>query len=146
MGRAVEFETAKLARDKGYHYSSYQAYSVWRDKIRKNDICPLHGYEIEPEPMGYGSFAEIRRFYNSKQDIVAPDQADLQAWLRNEHKLDLDILRGHYDDFVKVQTYTCLILDKDKRITVRTEDNQLSHLSYEKALEKGLFDALKLIK
>jgi hypothetical protein len=152
ISRVVEFETAKLARDKGYHYGSYQAYSVWRDKIRKNDICPLHGYEIDPEPMGYGSFSEIRVFHNSKQDIVAPEQADLQKWLREEHKINVE---SNYKPNIGKYSSLYIPMDiipksfksyKDYHNGTSEYISTINCDKYEDALEIGLIEALKLIK
>jgi len=152
MGRAIEFETADLAREKGYGERCYRAYSVWRGKIRKGDINPLESIQIEYEPWGQGSFSEVRRFYQSKQHTLAPDQADLQRWLREEHNINVE---SNY--LPNIQKYRALSIPMDI-IPKSFKTYWLYHKAiskyhsiidcdtYEDALEIGLLEALKLIK
>lgn len=118
----ITFETAKLAKEKGFEQSKWDmAYS------ENNPLEPI------TEAM------HIRK----GQRYSAPTQSLLQRWLREEHEIEL---------YVKIDA----ILDSRKYsfVTFNCKNLDVLHLplhnyvfdTYELALEKGLFEALKLIK
>jgi len=61
---------------------------------------------------------------------------ELQKWLRDERSINMDI---EFDNYQGIDEYFC---------TVRNPISSYSglHYSYEDALEKGCFEALKLVK
>jgi len=69
-----------------------------------------------------------------------PTQARLQKWLREVH--ELEVISEHMEDTpkYKVKVYH---IRKEGKVTLKFRVN---FDSYEEALEKGLFVALKLIK
>jgi hypothetical protein len=79
----------------------------------------------------YEKVAAIPYNYNTKEEhfISAPTQSQLQRWLREEHDI---IVLVYYGDL----GYTWKIVNKKEGGF---------YVSYEKALEGGLFHALKLI-
>lgn len=83
----INFETAKLAKEKGFNIECLQAYRVWRENIRKNDKNPLEEIDVEYEPYMGGSSATVCYHYQSKDYTLAPTQSFLQKFLREIHGL-----------------------------------------------------------
>lgn len=111
----ITFETAKLAKEKGFdeyvclHYSNYEG--VFMDDIKN--------YELD------------------HTKFSAPTQSLLQKWLREEHDKELFIYKN-----LERSKYICYLYSGVKRYSGFTENEGET---YEQALEKGLIEALKLI-
>ena len=90
----ISFETAKLAKEKGFDIPCLYAYRIWRENIKKTDKNPLQGLNIEYEPYMGGSSASIKFYYQSKQYTLAPTQSLLQKWLREKHNI---IVQARYE-------------------------------------------------
>ena len=122
----ITFETAKLAKEKGFDWSV----SWYATHKRK---APTNPDSFYPELSTFKNWNnnEDLNFYDR---YSTPTQSLLQKWLREEHSL-----------FISVTTYSIecnrvnLIIDND--IKYASE-----YKTYEEALEKGLKEALKLIK
>lgn len=125
----LSFETAKLAKEKGFDIPCLQAYRVWRENIRKTDINPLEEIGIEYEAFMGGASADIKYYYQSKEYTVAPTQSLLQKWLRKKYDINVYCV-------CRVGQYKFWI----DKISIAQEST-----TYEKALEKGLQEALKQI-
>ena len=145
----VEFETAKLAKEKGfnekclYNYKSNGIIADWDelDYVESN-------YNTIPEYI-FTANSECANGY-----ITAPTQTLLQKWLREEHFMWVEITL--FGDGVGTM---CMI--KSANLKDREDDNSRIvrvdkvvdismytrlEFNYEKTLEKGLQEALKLIK
>lgn len=131
----ISFETAKLARDEGFDWKTFPCYI------------------IENKELNYDAMWENWN-HNQYDDVVsAPSQSFLQKWLREKHgihitigKVDIDIKRGYV---LKIEGagsfqphWNKKVIDKQRGIY---SDENLICGTYEKALEKGLQRALKLI-
>jgi hypothetical protein len=122
----VTFETAKLAKEKGFNIpipQNGQVYGITEGKI---DTA------IESN--------QIKNWNDDKYNDIcsAPTQSLLQRWLRDEKNLWVWV--DHY----KNRTYTAHISDECDN----SKSNELFgniYYSYEQALENGLQEALKLI-
>ena len=123
----IIFETAKLAKEKGF-----------------NIPCPLayHEGNLEgsEEYLGQELF-DAEDIDNAKLNdydcYLAPTQSLLQKWLREEHKINVDVLTGWENmDF----TYEIVIW-------VSSDDRELAgkYKTHESALEMGLLMVLKLL-
>lgn len=108
----VTFETAKLAKEKGFNIFTGKAW------IKKE------GQEIFFVPVYTGVTNGI--------DYHAPTQSLLQKWLREVHNIKLCI------SWTETDNWLYEINHKQEGIS--------GYNTYEEALEKGLFQALKLIK
>lgn len=131
----VIFETAKLAKVKGFDESCLQAYRVWRENIRKTDPNPLIDIDVEYEPYMGGAYASVQYHNQSKEHTLAPSQSLLQRWLREQRNTHISI--------------TCINLNNFKVSYFRGGHYAFSKDGfdkYEEALEVGLQEALKLIK
>ena len=113
----ISFETAKLAKEKGFDIPQYSYY----DKAGNPHWLNLE----ETEPI-----------LNSDGIYIIPNQHLIQKWLREKHNINVIIGYNRYGS--------------DYSITIYTENDTIPlHLfpnTYEEALEKGLYQALKSIK
>jgi len=122
----ITFETAKLAKEKGFNGKCYK-------------MCDPMGNIIHDTYTDYGVN------YNSNEgkhkDMYSlPNQSLLQKWLREKHKIH--VVADVNDTLSWV--YTIQMLYKAKYKTQVIANN--SYKTYEAALEEGLQKALKLIK
>ena len=114
----ISFETAKLAKEKGFQEEE------------------LH-YYFNEELLQHPN----RLYYNFNQDnpprnqFSAPYQSFLQKWLREKHKIHIELQcdSNYYKYFILIYYKTNCVFSLD------------DSLIYEEALEIGLQEALKLI-
>ena len=117
----VTFETAKLAKEKGI---------IFNDIFPFNYSCYLYNGDLKNSDT-----------YKDSEKIQSniPTQSLLQKWLREEHKLCVSIECVNSD----------LTWDWSVRgVTKFLQEEYMPDInySYEEALEKGLQEALKIIK
>lgn len=127
----IEFETAKLAKEKGF------------DEL----IMTLYVCDPTVRLAKANNSGRTNSNYIERENYLvysAPTQSILQRWLRENHNLYIDIHSGHYAWNNKVSFYTSIkniYKGKDKHYKYRTKDVS----TYEEALEKGLQEALNLM-
>ena len=116
--KLISFETAILAKEKGFHISS------------------------RGEGMGKRVFINgelVNAIFSSKNHIHAPTQSLLQKWLREVHEISIKIDDYYTNSRVRFDYNVCELGSQ--------EDNPVGIFeTYEEALEIGLQEALKLIK
>ena len=116
--KLISFETAKLAKEKGFHISS------------------------RGEGMGKRVFINgelVNTIFSSKDYIHAPTQSLLQKWLREVHEISIKIDDFYTNSRVRFDYNVCELGSQ--------EDNPVGVFeTYEEALEAGLQEALKQIK
>lgn len=136
----ISFETAKTAKEKGFDWECLDFYS-------KNDIC---NYLEEPYEYDFKVNANKENEDNFGYGLTwsAPTQSLLQKWLRDEHDLWVEVTINTYPRPNNICTSIYLFKEGGvKEAIYPYQTDGLSHsLTYEEALEKGLFEALKLIK
>ena len=128
----VTFETAKLAKDKGFN------------KILCK-FCFVKGHLLHKKLFVKNLHREGQDFY------VAPTQSLLQRWLREEHNISVDITTDAFtNDTDNTYVYQCVVwegvIDKEIMLSKVNLSHEFYEDTYEQALETGLFEALKLIK
>jgi hypothetical protein len=114
----ITFETAKLAKEKGFDW--IKSDNKWYEDNGNLDFS-FQGYHE-----------------NTENKITAPTQSLLQKWLREEHN---------------IAVYNKPLTDNSGRWSAYVDDMEGHHhityyiyeATYEEALEKGLYEALKLI-
>lgn len=127
----VSFETAKVAKEKGFNWSCVKHYdkngSIFMDDMSNDE--------------------------NDHDEYAAPTQALLQKWLREEHRINVE---SNY--LPNIDQYKCLFIPMDlpKPKTFDSISEGLNsrkkylgknkYYIYEDALEDGLYQALILIK
>ena len=115
--KLISFETAILAKEKGFHISS------------------------RGEGMGKRVFINgelVNAIFSSKNHIHAPTQSLLQKWLREVHKISIKIDDYYTNSRVRFDYNVCELGSQ--------EDNPVGIFeTYEEALETGLYQALLLL-
>lgn len=119
----ISFETAKLAKEKGFDESCWWHYA--QNKPEKESKLFRNEYEPEKSNIWNGRFS-------------APNQSFLQKWLRDKHNIFVWVSYNQYMD-IKFNTHI-KDLAQTNLFTVGYKE------TYEKAMEKVLFKGLQLIK
>lgn len=72
-----------------------------------------------------------------------PTQSELQKWLRDVHKIFVEPTLQTYpsNHIVRISRQS----DEGRNLRFRDDTTNMGYISYELALERGLFEALKLI-
>ena len=136
----ITFETAKLAKEKGFNEREHYFY-----KVKSENDIELYGC-TKKQLVGFKGYTpiyhKVRDYHTNKEKLnaklyrcSAPTQSLLAKWLREEHNIHLIAYKNiNIDGY-----YWCFI-------TTDGITNINSYKTYEEALEAGLQEALKLIK
>ncbi len=138
----ITFETAKLAKEKGFGWKTVKCFcSKWIFKIhnRHDDDLPIFDLEW------------VSKNYPEELIAKAPTQSLLQRWLREKHGLIITLSACCYisSGKPKCSGYRSVIQNMNTGVSdayPKTFDKPNLLDTYEQALEKGLYEALKLIK
>jgi hypothetical protein len=129
----ISFETAKLAKEKGFKLQSNPFGYV--TKFYNHNTGALLSY-------GRTGRTDISKAY------YAPTQSLLQKWLREKHKINV---KSNY--LPNIPGYRCLFVPMTDKISAKEKYKLFSKYygiinydTYEEALEAGLQEALKLIQ
>ena len=126
----ITFDTAKLAKEKGFFYGIdfYNILYIYNDKRR---------------------LIKVNDSLIGEEDILAPTQSLLQKWVREIYMLEIIVypsIAGKYT--FKIYLLKEIILIKylnGRKIPSKTDSNKYFK-THEEALERGLQEALKLLK
>ena len=152
----VLFETAKLAKEKGFDVFCYQYYyesNSVHNAEELADVWMSSGSSTDTDvPMYLSEFLENHNRYDY---VSAPTQSLLQRWLREEHNTFVEVVShtNQDEDHTVIEELLndlkyCVDVDCYNGNTELSEDSDYykqDFNTYEEALEKGLFEALKLI-
>lgn len=134
----VSFQTAKLAKEKGFNLKTHDYFS--KDKYEK-ELSEKIGFDDEYWGNNYlydwNTNGEPFKPFN-KECYSAPTQTLLQRWLREVHDIDINI--------EPVATGYGFYIHKNGDYIHNAESYGVYRNTYEKILEIGLQEALKLIK
>jgi len=149
----ISFETAKLAKEKGFDelcYSLYKNEKLYSGPFGTTIVNNLYG--IRPSVSKFSN-SDLKK--SNEQSIAAPTQSLLQRWLREVHNCVIEIeLHGEEETEWKINPdnflfeYIVNYYGNPFEFTL-SDDNDLcdyNFKSYEEALESALFESLKLIK
>lgn len=130
--KLIEFNTAKLAKEKGFNIPTIQYYTPKGYSTESEDYM-TERYAKSNWNDGVGSYPTSPE----KVECSAPTQSLLQKWLREVHKISVlcHVWNG-------VFAHYCVIALIPGKQNIQTT----IFGTYEEALEEGLFQALKLIK
>lgn len=124
-GKIVNFDTAKLAKEKGFDWVC----RLWYEDFNKNRL-------FEPiSPSNYNNHITFSKV------ISAPTQSLLQKWLREKHKIFIEI----YVQWDNICDFNLLNEDSFAYSFDKPSYEGKGYGSYEKTLEIALQEALKLI-
>ena len=148
----IEFETAKLAKEKGFkepvadYYleggvllESFEACDTYSESYYVDKTDLLENFNDNwKRTLGGGSCIGCSdpKF---KESFSAPTQSLLQKWLREEH--NVSVIVGHCLKSGHTLEFEVLVYD----VNEWSQKDYRMFKTYELALEKGLFEALKLI-
>ena len=137
--KRVSTETAYLAKDKGFD----ELTEVYLDEYGKPRIIERYSgvFWAKNSKIQYN----CRIFNIFKKDklkgmITLPTQSILQLWLRKNHNIHVNVFEQFGDYILLIHHYNS---SGDK---INIWKHKGPHLSYEKGLELGLFEGLRLIK
>lgn len=124
----ISFETAKLAKEKGFPQNPYKIPYSYRYEFTDNTGCVL-SYSL---------------FNPSSNICTAPTQSLLAKWLREEHNIHFEI-KPIFDIKDNLKPYHISVI---KNPSGKDFEYEIvgSLDTYEETLEIGLQEALKLIK
>lgn len=121
----ISFETAKLAKEKGFNIPCKYFY---KEKY-------INAIEYEVVHDGHLEANWNENFKYSPAECSAPTQSLLQKWLRDKYEIIICII-------FELDSYEILIDNKHNTGSFQVGD---VYKTYEEALEVGLQEALKLI-
>lgn len=123
----ITFETAKLAKEKGFILSH-----------------PLYLYDENGEIINLKRSFDLARqtFILDSKTTLAPTQSLLQKWLREIHNIHIKIHSLNGDKF-SFEVY--FMISKNFPYKDKTVYSKVIYKSYELSLEDALQEALKLI-
>ena len=121
----VTFETAKLAKEKGFDALCYDAFNS-KGNLYSNGWCEyLYDNKVE---------IPFRSGVLESKDVLAPTQSILAKWLREEHNIHLIAYKN-----INIDGYDWCYITTDGITNIN------SYKTYEEAYEIGLQEALKCI-
>ena len=126
----ISFETAKLAKEKGFDIPV--EYGGFNSKMRLTRQISMYKIQLTNWNKNHT--------ISGKPSFSVPTQSLLQKWLREEHNIHCWLIPAEID-----KAYRCYIWSGIK-LNLLESINTSSFKTYEEALEKGLQEALKLIK
>ena len=136
----ITFETAKLAKEKGFNEREHYFY-----KVKSENDVELYGC-TKKQLVGFKGYVpiyhKVRDYHTNKEKLnaklyrcSAPTQSLLQKWLREKHNIHLIAYKN-----INIDGYDWCYITTDGITNIN------SYKTYEEALEAGLQEALKLIK
>lgn len=129
--QVISFETAKLAKGKGYLPPGLRAFLNLGFRIG-------HLYQTYDSRGNLGT----RPYYNPENPhYLAPYQEELREWLRNEHNLHIVII----PTITCFWTYKIITLAGDIEQPPYKEVCASDYNTYEEALEAGLQEMLSVL-
>ena len=142
----ISFETAKLAKEKGFDVPVDSLYSMYSN----NNVIIDNDYLRKYNKFDKKEYIKTKNWNLKKKFTSAPTQSLLQKWLREVYNISVNPIPNFKTNlnqyhlgivFINKGVVDATIIKSDAayKTTVLFD-------SYEEALEKGLQEALKLIK
>jgi len=152
----ISFKTAILAREKGFdihcdwRYNESEnipTYFNWRDyRVAECTSCD-RSYAYKAVEYLSENYYDV--FNNDDEGfyLSAPTQSLLKKWLRDKHNIQIEIeLNTKYIKDILTNLYSYQMYKPSEQLKLSWKFSGCKYLIYEEALEKGLYEALKLIK
>lgn len=138
----ITFETAKLAKEKGFNLKTHDYFS--KDKYRRefnHNVGFDDDYWGDNYVYDWNTNGEPFKPFN-KECYSAPTQSLLQKWLREVHGIIVEITWQMCST-----DYEYAIIDMNNPPKYEDDvERIIGFKAYEETLEEGLYKALKLIK
>lgn len=134
MEEYVTFETAKLAKEKGFNEYCRKIFNTEGKSSNLTGYMQMKKWNINDKVHLYDTDSE--EFEEPDIECTQPTQSFLQKWLRENHFVHISIVLKQ-----KIWSYT--LYDYKNNMYLTTRINGFS--TYESALEDGLFISLQMI-
>lgn len=131
--RLVSFDTAKLAKEKGFNEPCSHYYVLNFRNFKADGV--LHKVGLPDECDSSNIYQFVKRGSGQPHLAGAPTQSSLQKWLREVHNVVVIIDLGPLSEKYSYEIY----------YNGDFYDGDYINASYEEALENGLIESLKLI-
>lgn len=130
----ISFETAKLAKEKGFNIRCKDAYCDFEEQI----LYDYHHGDEELIEKRYNILVSSDYDCGKTINYYVPTQSLLQKWLREKYKIDVFVDYAYMQPF----RYSAMLHNNGE---LNSLDGFTIFNSYEEAFEEGLFEAIKLI-
>lgn len=141
MEALINLETAKLAKELGFNWKIRTTYNAMKgayEEIEDNKF-ELYDFNLPPEDHNAEKLAMLWSF---EVRYSAPTQSLLQKWLRDIHKLSVEVTWYGYN---KAEGYWfCTFIRMNTNLNFFMES--ITNSTYESTLEEGLLQTLKYLK
>ncbi len=153
MEQLIQFETAKLAREKGFNYKTYN-FTVNADYKKQVFLCfDMNRAAYPLEATDWNNFEKG----GEKGNTSIPTQSQLQTWLREVHDIriciNFDYINASHFAYTYRIIYNILEGKGGKKYSwefyeeINSLINQMTwYNKYEDCLEQALLKGLKLIR
>lgn len=140
----ITFETAKLAKEKGFDVGVNQSYVIYKESYNYDDD-PNHreSYKVNDIEINSHYHVNNHKGIDLSNELYeaysAPIQSLLQKWLRDVHGIEVYV-RSAYKIFETKKSWISFIDSKTFGGCL-----ERYYLTYEESLEDGLQEGLKLV-
>ena len=138
--KLISFETAKLAKEKGFNWKTIYRYTTDDAILDEGELMSYPECCCYPEDSVCKCEFTNELLYWNKY-IWAPTQSLLQKWLRERYKLHINMCSLSEDCF----SFILEKLDDGGTTVCGGHLGKINYKTYEEALEAGLLHALSLI-
>ena len=144
----ISFETAKLAKEKGFDERIFCFYSKERELYISYPHECFYGLRKLSEACGFrmSNSNIVEGIASISFECVAPTQSLLQRWLRETHNIEVQV---SWEQSMKWFYSIGYLFSADEMIVKELDDLHIGQEqleSYETALEVGLIESLNIIK
>lgn len=133
----IQFNTAKLAKEKGFVVETI-------DQIHNSFYYGEGNLDTLPYYMNH---YDMNDFYREEgvNSCLAPNQSELQTWLREIHKIQIEIYANWNPETTEIIGYTYVVYRTWSELVNMVFGKREIFETYEQALEVALLESLKLI-
>lgn len=154
--KLIEFKTAKQAKEKGFDWICRNAlltnFLTTRDINTAEVIKELGDFEDRID-VGHNNYEIVNTVYKHKNNksqpqlIARPTQSQLQTWLRDVYKINVESSVDYYSGAKFLGYYFTIIsfFEDGTYNREKSSDTDKIYQTYELALEAGLITALNFI-
>ena len=140
----ISFETAKLAKEKGFNEYSIDGYNIDGDLMTIDRSQESFFFEGASRKYNNSELEGYNKEYNNSYEFIimciASTQSLLQKWLREKHNIHISIFSENNKFVLLINYYN----ESGDEVEIWLHKGPYN--TYEEALEIGLQEALKLIK
>ena len=139
----VSFETAKLAKEKGFNEICIDSFNSEGEEQNRYNITTIENMSVKQVKAAFettnSNLEAIANLQNTKPYIARPTQSLLQRWLREKHNIHIKITT----DWTLEKLGYCFEYESDIKDSKCLSER---YNTYEQALKIGLQESLQLIK